>query len=191
MTRRSGPFVAAGSALALALFLAAAPRVTAAAGPAPGTPPEMVAAYDSLADGILALKRAEANLVRSILAAAHGHAQAELGRARKAIAASDGGATRAALEALAGDVAQMATEGDAAVGAVRKRLIEGGHHHHADGEAQGLYDEGYVVVTRAAKQRLLESSRALAQMAASPQAEALTAEWQKVEAVYAELAARK
>ena len=43
----------------------------------------------------------------------------------------------------------------------------------------------------AAKQRLLDSSRALAQMAASPKAEALTAEWQKVEAVYAELAARK
>ncbi len=190
MTRRPGSFVAAGATLAFALCLGVAPHA-AAAPPAPGTPPEMVAAYDSLADGILALKRAEASLVRSILAAAHGHAQAELGRAHKAIAASDAAAARTALEALAGDVAQLATEGDAAVGAVRKRLIEGGHHHHAAGEAQGIYDEGYVVVTRAAKQRLLGSSRALAHMAAAPKAEALSAEWQKVEAVYADLATRK
>ncbi len=82
---------------------------------------------------------------------------------------------------------QLATEGDNAVGAVRKRLLEGGHHHNAAGEAQGIYEEGYVVVTRAAKTELLESSRAIAAMAAAPKADALAAEWKKVEAVVAGL----
>ena len=86
----------------------------------------------------------------------------QLDRARKAITANDAAGAAAAIEALAADVAQLATEGDNAVGAVRKRLLQGGHHHNAAGEAQGIYDEGFVIVTKAAKQRLLESSRAIA-----------------------------
>ena len=82
---------------------------------------------------------------------------------------------------------QLATEGDNAVGAVRKKLLDGGHHHNAAGEAQGLFDEGFVIVTRAAKAKLLESSRAIGQMARAPKADALEAEWKKVEAVLAEL----
>ena len=35
---------------------------SAAQGPAPGTPAEMVATYNTLADGMLALKRTEENL---------------------------------------------------------------------------------------------------------------------------------
>ena len=91
------------------------------------------------------------------------------------------------MEALASDVGQLATEGDNAVGAVRKRLLEGGHHHNAAGEAQGIYDEGYVIVTRAAKAQLLASSRAIAGMAAAPEADALEAEFKKVKGVVAEL----
>jgi len=167
-----------------ALLLFAPPPAPAQA---PGTPAEMVATYESLADGILALKRTEEELVRSILAATLAHGQVMHGRAVAAIEEGDEKATTAALEALAADVGQLATEGDNAVGAVRKRLLEGGHHHNAAGEAQGLYDEGYVIVTRAAKQKLLESSRAIGGMAKAPNADALAGEWKKVQGVVGEL----
>jgi hypothetical protein len=111
----------------------------------------------------------------------------QLARAQKAIASGDAKAAQAAVEGLAAAVAQMGTEGDNAVAAVRKRLLEGGHHHNAAGEAQGIFDEGFVIVTRAAKAKLLESSRALGQLARSPKADALEAEWKKVQAVLAEL----
>jgi len=170
-------------ALAAALVLAlVAPAPVAAQTPS-GTPAEMVATYNTLADSILAVKRTEENLVKSILAATFAHGQGTLARAQHAIAANDAKAAGAAVEALAADVAQLGTEGDNAVGAVRKRLLEGGHHHNAAGEAQGLYDEGYVVVTRAAKAKLLESSRTIGGMAAAPKADALAAEWKKVEGI--------
>jgi hypothetical protein len=151
------------------------------------TPSEMVATYNTLADGILAMKVTEENLVRTILAAAKAHGEAQLAKARSAIAANDTAAAKAAIEALAAAVAQMGTEGDNSVAAVRKRLIEGGHHHNAAGEAQGIFDPGYVIVTKAAKQKLLDSSRAIGQMAGSPKVAVLDAEWKKVQAVAAEL----
>jgi hypothetical protein len=171
------------AAVAVAL-LAPAPAV---AGQAGGTPAEMVATYNSLADGILGLKRTEENLVKSILAATVAHGHVNLGRALAAVEKGDAVAAKTAVEALASDVGQLATEGDNAVGAVRKRLLEGGHHHNAAGEAQGIYDDGYVIVTRAAKAKLLASSRALGGMAAAPKADGLQAEWKKVKAVVAEL----
>ena len=174
----------------LAVLMAIATLSVPAAAQAPAdtaTPREMVATYQSLADGLLALKATEANLVRSIVAAAYAHGEVQLARARKAIAAKDAADTRAALEALAADVAQIATEGDSSVAAVRRKLVDAGQHHNAAGEAQGLYDEGYVIVTRTAKQKLLDASRAIAKLTASPDATALDAEWKKVQAVAAEL----
>jgi hypothetical protein len=173
---------------ALATLVSFVPSALAQSSSAPATPPEMVSTYNALADGILALKLTEEQLVRSILAAANAHAQVHVTRAEKAIAANDAAAVKAALEAIAADVSQMATEGDSSVAAIRKRLLQGGHHHNAAGEAQGIFDEGFVIVTRAAKQKLLESSRAFGQMAGKATAAALNAEWQKVQAVYAELA---
>jgi hypothetical protein len=149
-----------------------------------GTPAEMVAAYDALADTILGASKTERKLVLSILAATHGHAQAELGRARQALKAGDIAAAKAAVENVAAAVAQVGTEGDNAVAGVRKRLLEGGHHANSGGEAQGVYDPGYVVVTKAAKQAFLNSSRALAMLARDPKADALEAEWKKVEAAW-------
>jgi hypothetical protein len=174
------------------LFVAACVTVLAAAAAAPTpaqaqtaqTPPELVATYESLADAILAVKASEDRLVRSILGAAHAHAQVELGRARAAIKANDNKGAQAALENLAAVVGQIASEGDASVGAVRKRLIEGGHHHNAEGEAKGVYDEGFVVVTRAAKQSFLEVSRSIGQVARAPKAEALDAAWAKFESTW-------
>jgi hypothetical protein len=171
-------------ALAGTLILSAAPLRAQQAVPAPATPAEMVAAYNSLADAILAVKKTEEGLVRSIVAATYAHARAELEHARQAFAAKDMKAAQGAIEMAAAEVGQLATEGDAAVGAVRKRLLEGGHHHHANEEAQGIYDEGYVVVTRAAKQAFLDASRTLAQVARDPKADAMEAEWKKVQATY-------
>ena len=165
-----------------ALALLAAPMTARAQSPA--TPPEMVAAYDALADAILSADKAEDKLVHSILAATYAHARGELGRAQRALKAGDAALARSAVENVAASVGQIGTEGDNAVAGVRKRLLQGGHHHNAAGEAQGIYDEGYVVVTKAAKQEFLESSKALAALARDPQAAALDAEWKKVEAAW-------
>jgi hypothetical protein len=187
MTRRLRSTVAA---VALGAGLAAGTAAAQGSAAEVRTPAEMVATYSTLADGILALKRTEENVCRSILSAANGHAHADLARAQKAITAGDAKAAQAALEALAAEVAEMATEGDNAVAAVRKRLLEGGHHHNAAGEAQGIYDDGFVVVTKAAKASLLDSSRAIAQLAHAPKADALDADWKKVQAVVADLLKR-
>jgi hypothetical protein len=168
---------------ALALALAVPAPVAAHS----GTPEELVATYDDLASGILALKRTTEDLVRSILRATMVNAGHHLEHALASLEAGDTEGARAAVETIAADVGQLATEGDNAVGAVRKRLLEAGYHHNSAGEAQGVYDEGYVIVTRAAKARLLASSRAIGAMAAAPNAEELQAEWKKVEAIVADL----
>jgi hypothetical protein len=173
--------------IAAALLLAAGATPAAAQSAESGTPPEMVATYNTLADGLLALKRTEENLVKSILAASKAHGEVQLMRAKRAITANDASGAKAAVEALASDVAQLGTEGDNSVGAVRKRLIEGGQHHNAAGEAQGIYDEGFVIVTKAAKQKFLDSSKRIAQMASAPKAAGLDEEWKAVEATYAGL----
>lgn len=172
-------------AVAVLVVLIAMPGTVPAETRTPATPAEMVTTYDALADVILGANKAEKKLVRSILAATYGHAQSELGRARQALKSGDAAAAKAAVENLATAVGQIGTEGDNAVAGVRKRLLEGGHHHNAAGEAQGIYDEGYVVVTKVAKRAFLDPSKALAMLARDPKAEALEAEWKKVEAAWA------
>jgi hypothetical protein len=126
--------------------LAAAAVVLAAASFALGqeTAKDMAAAYDTLADVILGAKRTEKNLVRSIL---------EQHRSAGAAAAEKGDGARAAAE-----MALFANEGDNAVGGVRKRLLDGGHHHNAEGEAKGLFDPGFVVVDRVSRKACLDAS---------------------------------
>jgi hypothetical protein len=133
------------------LVLLAVLLITVVAWPARAqqTPPSLVATYDDLADVILAVRSMEANLVRSILGG-HYHAAEVL---------FDNGDFAAA----AAEMALFANEGDNAVGGVRKRLLEGGHHYNAEGEEQGVYEPGYVVVTREAKQAALAASAALRQ----------------------------
>jgi hypothetical protein len=146
----------------------------------------MVATYDALADTILAGIKTERKLVLSILGAAYAHAQFELGRARGALASRDAAVAQAAIENLAAAVGQIGTEGDNAIAGIRKRLLDGGHHANSEGEAQGIFEEGYVIVTKAAKKSFLESSQALAMLARAPKADALDAEWKKVEAAWAQ-----
>jgi hypothetical protein len=143
------------------------------------TPRQLVETYDSLADAILATKKTEWNLVHSILATTYAHAE---GVARKAIGKLEGGQNAAnEIEALAALVAQIGNEGDAQVAAIRKRLVEGGHHHQAAGEKQGIYDPGFVIVTRDAKKGFLDASKSIARLANSTDAAALKDAWSKVQ----------
>src|SRR5205085_12531908 len=112
-------------------------------------------------------------------------AQGQVAPASRAVTANDAAAGRFGIENVAGAVGQIGTEGDNAVAGVRKRLVQGRHHANAEGERQGIYDDGYVVVTKVAKQAFLDSSKALAMLAREPKAEALDAEWKKVEAAWA------
>lgn len=153
------------------------------------TPPELVATYDTLADAILAVKKTEANLVQSILATTYGHARMVAEKAVAQIEAGQTDAASASIQTLAALVAQLGTEGDNAVAGIRKRLIEGGHHHNAEGEKKGIYDPGFVIVTREAKKSFLDASRAIARMGRAPAADGLQAEWTKVEATWMKLMA--
>ena len=148
----------AGGALAAALF-AVAPRPQS-------TPAPMTAAYSSLADTILAVKATEANFVRSLLDGHHHAAAAYIERGE--------------YQKAAAEMALFANEGDNAIGGVRKRLLEGGHHHNADGEAKGVYEPGYVIVTREAKAKALALS---AKMRGAGGADAAKGVWTEFESV--------
>jgi hypothetical protein len=143
------------------------------------TPAPLVMSYDSLADIIIAGKKAEWNLVHSILGATYEHAQGTMMAVNMQIESGDDAS--AGIEKLATLVGQLGTEGDAAVAAVRKRLIEAGHHHHATAADEEKYDTGYVIVTRAAKKVFLDAAGNIAKMAGSPDKAALAAEWKKVQ----------
>lgn len=155
----------------------------------PGTtasvPPELVASYESLADTILGAKATERNLVLSILATTYNHARATFAQA--AAKTESGQDPSGELEKLATLVSQLGNEGDAAVAAVRKRLLEGGHHHNAAGEQQGIYDPGFVIVTRSAKQVFLNAAREIGKLSRSPNLESLKAQWDKVSSQYSSL----
>jgi len=119
-----------------------------ASAPAPqATPKPTVACYSSLADAILALKTTEEEFVRSMLDA---HFQA-------ARAARD----MKQHEQAAAEMALFGNEGDNAIGGVRKKLLDGGQHHNAEGEAQGVYEPGYVLVTKKAKEGMLAAATAM------------------------------
>ncbi|MDH3402547.1 MAG: hypothetical protein OEP45_02940 [Acidobacteriota bacterium] len=140
--------------------------------PAQDTPPSIVDAYEALADTILSLRAAEHGFVRAML---DGHRHAAQVRY-----------AQGNWEAAAAEIALFANEGDNAIGGVRKRLLEGGHHFNAAGEEQGIFEPGYVVVTSAAKTKLLAASAALRQAADET---ARAAAWADFEAVAAELLA--
>jgi hypothetical protein len=179
--KRLGSFVTCVSILVL--IAAGAPAI--GAGHETATPAPLVATYESLADTILGAKQTEWNLVHSILATTYSHAEGLYKAAHGKLAGGE--ADPAQVEALAELVAQLGNEGDASVAAVRKRLLEGGHHHHAGGEQQGIYDEGFVIVTRSAKKALLDAATAIGKLARSTDAGALETEWNKVKAEFGKL----
>jgi hypothetical protein len=169
-----------GTVLAVLAGMSIAP---AAAADTAATPAEMVATYNSLADTLLGAKHTEKNLVEAILATTYGHAEAA--RAEIKAKLKGGASARTEVERLAALVSQLGSEGDASVGAVRKRLLEGGHHHHASSaDSPSEYEDGFVVVTRAAKKAFLESAGRIGKLAGAPDTAALDAEWAKVRAQY-------
>ena len=168
----------------LAGCLALGATLSAAAGSSAATPPELVAAYNRLADSILAVKKTEHEMVKSILAATFRHAEVTMNAAKAAVAAKQD--AKASVEKLAALVSQLGNEGDNSVAAVRTRLLEGGHHHNAEGEKQGIYDDGFVIVTRAAKKIFLDTAQQIGKMAAAPTAAALDAAWAAVAKQYGE-----
>ena len=119
----------------------------AAPGFAQQTPKPTVAAYDALADAILGLRKAESDFVTAML---HNHFLA----AKRDFEAGE-------WERSAAQMALFANEGDNAIAGIRKRLVEGGHHHNAAGEDAGIYDEGFVVITKKDKNKALAASKAL------------------------------
>ncbi len=129
------------AALALSTF--------AVAGLAQETPAGLSGGYDALADSILALRKAESAFVHAVL---DHHYKA----AAMAIKAGD-------AETAAAEIALFGNEGDNTIGGIRKRLVEGGHHHNADDGEDGVYETGYVIVTREWKKAILAESAALRQ----------------------------
>lgn len=135
--------------------------------PAQETPESLVTTYDSLANAILGVEAAELGLVRSILVAHYEAAEAAFEVEK--------------YEDAAAHMALFANEGDNAVAGIRKRLLEGGHHHHhAEEETAGVYEEGYVIVTREAKTQILAAASALRQAGDDA---ARRAAWNQFEAV--------
>lgn len=108
-----------------------------------GTPKDVVASYETLADAILALHKTEDNLIRAMLDG-HRHAAAAMHKAGQ-------------HEGAAAQMSYFANEGDNAIAGVRKRLIDAGQTHNSAGEAKGIYEAGFVVVTREAKKQLLDA----------------------------------
>lgn len=153
----------------LSLTLLAAP------GFAQKTPPAAVAAYDALADSILGLRTAESTFVMAIL---DFHYEA----AARAFKNEN-------WERAAAQMALFANEGDNAVAGIRKRLVEGGHHHNAAGEEAGTFDEGFVIITKKAKRQGLAASKALREAADDAARKAAWADFEKManELVYDQL----
>jgi hypothetical protein len=234
----------------------------AATGSGPGTNQALVAEYDALADSILEARKKEVAVVRRILSDTYARAGTAHSSAQASLKSGDQAAAVRGIEDLSTLVAQLGQEGDASVAAVRKRLIEGGHHfnpiiagapaganahgtngahhapgaahhqdgqkpahhaegqkpavptagghvpgqapgqtpnkegahHHGDAHHQGAgspgigFDSGYVVVSRPAKKAFLDASRAIAALSTAPRADALAAEWAKVEQLWTGIA---
>ena len=133
---KTGTWLTATAVVALASFALGAE-----------TRKSFVDTYSAVADTILGSKKAEAGVVRSILESHHGvaHRAFQAGK----------------FDECAAEMALFANEGDNQVGGIRKRLLAGGHHHNAEGESKGIYEEGFVIVTKVAKKSCLDAAAAL------------------------------
>jgi hypothetical protein len=144
---------------------------TYGAGQAPlGTSPGLVKVYSEHATTLLSVKETEELVVKEICADAFRQATHHLSLATKAVGANNREAAMGYLEGAAGATSLLANEGDKAVAAIRNRLLEGGHHHHATPEIAAKYDPGFVVIKKDAKLVLLERAGAIGKLAAAVRA---------------------
>jgi hypothetical protein len=141
----------------------------------------LVEAYDSLANTIIELEKAEAKLVHCLLAQYHTSAQAHLSAAHEAAAAGKNPAAH--LESAAEEIGKLAVEGGRDVEAIKLRLQKAGHHHNT---AEGESFE-YLLVGPELRKRLLELSKQAGQMGSAAKAEAIQKLAQEVEAEFKKL----
>jgi hypothetical protein len=113
------------------------------------------ATYEHLATAIIAIEATEDELVKSILL---GYNAAAQGRLKAAIA--DQAGRRAHLEAAATLIADIASEGDKRIQAVRQRLSKAGHTHNTDADTK----EDYLFVNSKEKKALLDLAKRVGQM---------------------------
>jgi len=126
------------------------------------------AVYQELANAIIADKNTEAAVVRAILIHERDLAMVSLDAA-----AANPASAAAALREAAARIGDFATEGGSAVEPIRHRLLEAGHHHHADDTGPtATYDEGYVVVNKKIKVEVLDLSKRCAKLAEAPKVDA-------------------
>ena len=183
-----GRVVVAGWAAAAYLALPVTPALAWQDAPSPATPAEIVATYNSLADGILALKRTEENLCRSILAAANAQPTSSSAGPRRPWPRGDAkAAARRRSKSLAADVGADGDRGGQ----------RGGRHPeapHRRRPAPQRRRRGPGRLRRRFRDRDARGQgqaprlvRVFAQLARAPKADAVDAEWKKVQAVVQEL----
>jgi hypothetical protein len=121
----------------------------------------IIGVYQKVADAILASNQSEREIIRGILQVERDLALAALNRA-----AAGGPGAAADLRTAAARIGDFATEGGAAVEPIRSRLLQGGHHHHADDTGPAaVYDEGYVVLNKKLKAEALDLGKRCAKLA--------------------------
>jgi hypothetical protein len=124
------------------------------------------ATYEHLASAIIAIEATEDELVKSILL---GYNAAAQGRLKAAVADRDG--RRAHLETAATLIADIASEGDKRIQAVRQRLSKAGHTHNTDADTK----EDYLFVNSKEKKSLLDLAKRVGQMGESSSADDIKA----------------
>jgi hypothetical protein len=115
-----------------------------------------VSTYENLANAIIAIEKAEDDLVKTILLGYHAVAQRHL-----RMAASDEANRKAHVEGAAAEITNIANEGDAPIRAIRQRLAQAGHTHNTDVETK----EDYMFVTNREKKELLSLAQRVGGMA--------------------------
>ncbi len=121
--------------------------------------------YEHLARSLIELREAENGLVATILTNHHMMAVHYFARA------TAGQDVAKNLEAAAGEITKVATEGGKAVQAVRQALTEAGHHHHHHHHSDAESEADYVFVDPDEKKALLDHAGAVARLGASATAE--------------------
>jgi hypothetical protein len=112
--------------------------------------------YEHLATAIIALRQTEDGLVKGILMHHHGAAAQALHKAEKA----SGGDKTAAVETAAQEIANIASEGDKSIQAIKQRLLQAGHTHHTDAETK----EDYIWIDSKEKKQFLDLAQRAAKL---------------------------
>jgi hypothetical protein len=113
------------------------------------------ATYEHLATAIIAIEATEDELVKSILL---GYSAAAQGRFKAAV--RDQAGRRGHLEAVATLIADIASEGDKRIQAVRQRLSKAGHTHNTDADTK----EDYMFINGKEKKVLVALAKRVGQM---------------------------